>query len=929
MSAAQTETITNTGNGNLIVSTVTVVGTNAGDFAVSADTCTGSTVPPNSACTVSVTFTPSATGSRSATLNFTDNASDSPQTVTLSGTGTGPEPGFSPPSFSFGNQFKGTSSATQTETVTNIGTLNLVISAVTVAGSNAGDFAKSADTCTGATLESTATCTVSVTFTPSVVGSRSATLSFADNIPSSPQTVALSGTGTAPAVSLSAPSLSFGYQLLSALSTPLTETVTNSGNANLTISTVTLAGTNVGDFAKSVDTCTGATVPPNGDCTVSVTITPSALASRSATLTFADNAFDSPQTVGLSGTGALPAASLSTSSFGFSSQVLNTTSDAQAETVTNISPVNLTISTVTLGGTNASDFATSGDGCTGSTVAPNASCTVSITFTPSSTGSRTASLTFTDNAPSSPQTSSLTGTGGTQLAGVFTQRYDNARSGENTQELSLTPSNVTVGQFGRLFILPVDGQVYAQPLYVTNVAIPSQGTHNVVYVATENDSVYAFDADTYSATPLWEDNFLNPTAGVTTVPAQDLITNNDPSGIIPVIGITGTPVIDPGSGTLYVVGYTKELQDPTCTANCAYNYVHRLHALDITTGAEKFGGPVIISASVPGNGYDSVGGTVTFTGLHHLQRPGLLLLNGTVYIGFGSHSDNDPYHGWLMAYNATTLQQTAVLNITPNGEEGSIWQGGGGISVDESGYIYVVTANGTFDANTGGVDYGESVLKLQVQSGHFQVLDYFTPANYAVLNQEDLDLGSSPALIMPDQPGAHAHLLATGGKDGRVWILNRDNLGQLQTNDAGALQVIPGISDLLIGGATYWNGNMYLQEVGDFLFQYPLQNGVAQTPISSPDQFGGYPDSPTVVSANGKDNAILWLVQSNTYGSGGVEVLYAFDADNVANELYDSTQAPNRSDHAGPAIKFVVPTVANGKVYIAASGEVDVYGLLP
>jgi len=249
--------------------------------------------------------------------------------------------------------------------------------------------------------------------------------------------------------------------------------------------------------------------------------------------------------------------------------------------------------------------------------------------------------------------------------------------------------------------------------------------------------------------------------------------------------------------------------------------------------------------------------------------------------------------------------------------------------VDESGYIYVVTANGTFDANTGGVDYGESVLKLQVQSGQFQVLDYFTPANYAVLNQEDLDLGSSPALIMPDQPGAHAHLLATGGKDGRVWILNRDNLGQLQTNDAGALQVIPGISDLLIGGATYWNGNMYLQEVGDFLFQYPLQNGVAQTPISSPDQFGGYPDSPTVVSANGKDNAILWLVQSNTYGSGGVEVLYAFDADNVANELYDSTQAPNRSDHAGPAIKFVVPTVANGKVYIAASGEVDVYGLLP
>jgi hypothetical protein len=216
-----------------------------------------------------------------------------------------------------------------------------------------------------------------------------------------------------------------------------------------------------------------------------------------------------------------------------------------------------------------------------------------------------------------------------------------------------------------------------------------------------------------------------------------------------------------------------------------------------------------------------------------------------------------------------------------------------------------------------------------VQSGQFHVVDYFTPFNQQTLSAEDLDLGSSHALLLPDQPGAHPHLLATGGKDGRVWILNRDNLGHIQTNDAGAVQIIPGLSDLLFGGATFWNGNLYLQEVGDFLFQFPMQNGTVQTPISSPEQFGGYPDSPAVVTSNGTSNGVLWFVQTTAGGSGGRAILRAYDATNIADELYSSAQAANGSDQMGPAVKFVVPTVANGKVYVGASGELDVYGLLP
>jgi hypothetical protein len=690
--------------------------------------------------------------------------------------------------------------------------------------------------------------------------------------------------------------------------------------------------TNPGDFTKGSDTCAGQMVTANSTCSVGVTFKPSAWGNRSATLNYADNAANNPQTVALSGTGANGAVTLSPSSgLSFGGQMLHVASSWKTLTLTSNGAVNLSVTKVALGGTNASEFVINADNCTGHSIAPNSTCMVKVTFAPAAMGVRSATISFADDATGSPQAANLTGTGISQLAGVLTNRYDNQRTGQNTQETFLTTSNVVLGQFGKLFALPVDGQVYGQPLYMQNVTIPNQGVHNVVLVTTAHDSVYAFDADGQSTTPLWQTSFLNAGAGVTTVPTADVYTSGDPPDMTPEIGITSTPVIDPVGGTLYVTAKTREpLGSTTCTSNGSHDYCYRLHALDITTGAEKLGGSVVINASVVGDSWlDSVNGVVTFGALRGLQRVGLLLLNGTVYLGFGSHADIDPYHGWLMAYDAITLEQTAVFCVTPSGTEGALWNSGGGISADANGYLYVVTSNGTFDINTGGNDYGDAVLKMKLQSSQFQVLDYFTPANQDMLRNDDLDLGTSPAIILPDQPGKYPHLLAVGGKDGRIWLINRDNLGQYQTNDAGAVQIISGLSDALFDGFSYWNGNLYVNEVGDFLYQFPLVNGRAQTPNTSSSQFGGFPNVAPVISSNGTAHGVLWFVRTNAYDSRGPAVLYAFDANNLADPIYTSAQATNGSDRAGPAVKFVLPTVANGKVYVGTYGEVDVYGLLP
>ena len=296
------------------------------------------------------------------------------------------------------------------------------------------------------------------------------------------------------------------------------------------------------------------------------------------------------------------------------------------------------------------------------------------------------------------------------------------RTGQDLNETVLTPSNVNSSTFGKLASYPLDGLTLASPLYVQNVNIPGQGVHNIVIVATEHDSVYAFDADGKSSTPLWHVNFTNPSAGVTTVPAAD----TGETGDIPnEIGITGTPVIDPATGTIYVVAATKEVSGGTT------NYVQRLHALDLTTGAEKFGGPVVIQASVPGTGTGSSGGTLPFDPLHENQRTGLLLLNGVVYFGFSSHGDVEPFHGWVLGYNASTLKQVMVYNATPNGNDGGVWMDGDGIASDSTGSLYFISGDGQMDANTGGSDYGDSFIRLST-SGTVQ--DYFSPSVQSTLD---------------------------------------------------------------------------------------------------------------------------------------------------------------------------------------------------
>ena len=309
-----------------------------------------------------------------------------------------------------------------------------------------------------------------------------------------------------------------------------------------------------------------------------------------------------------------------------------------------------------------------------------------------------------------------------------------------------------------------------------NVNIPGQGFHNVVIVATEHDSVYAFDADGRSSSPLWHVNFTNPAAGVTTVPAAD----TGETGDIPnEIGITGTPVIDPATGTIYVVAKTKEVSGGTTS------YVQRLHALDLTTGAEKFGGPVVIQASVPGTGNGSSGGTLTFNSLRENQRTGGLLANGVVYFGFSSHGDVEPFHGWVLGYNASTLQQVMVYCTTPNGDDGGVWMDGDGIATDSTGSLYFISGDGPMDANTGGSDYGDSFIRLST-SGTVQ--DYFSPSVQSTLDSQNLDLGSGGVLLLPDQSGAHPHEMVSAGKNGTVYLVDRDNMGHFNSSSDQIVQ---------------------------------------------------------------------------------------------------------------------------------------------
>lgn len=508
---------------------------------------------------------------------------------------------------------------------------------------------------------------------------------------------------------------------------------------------------------------------------------------------------------------------------------------------------------------------------------------------------------------------------------VTTYHNDPYRTGQNLRETALTPG--AISGFGKLFSQSVDGQVYAQPLYVPNVPITGKETHNVVFIATENDSVYAFDADSNTganAMPLWQAAFANPVNGVTAVTSTELGCINT----MPLVGITGTPVIDVATSTLYVVAKTKEV-----TAGVTA-YYQRLHTLDVTSGAEKFGGPFVIKASVPGTCGPNTHGRVAFSPYHQFQRAGLVLNKGILYIAFASHCDIDPYTGWVMAFNPRTGKLIDTFNDGPDQGpvpycRAGIWQSGAAPAVDTSGNLYFATGNGYFNANnTGGNDYGDSAIKLSLLRTGFAITDYFTPYNEASLDGGDLDLGSGGVLLLPDQPGPNPHLLVEVGKEGSIYLVNRDNMGKF--NASGDTQIVQELANA-IGGVwgmpAYFNGTVYFGGSADSLKAFSLTNGLfGPAPASqSVHVYGGYGPTPSV-SANGNKDGIVWAVDTAGYPNSPA-VLYAYDATNLANQLYSSGLNPH--DQMGPAAKFTVPTIANGKVYAGTANTVEVFGLLP
>ena len=504
-------------------------------------------------------------------------------------------------------------------------------------------------------------------------------------------------------------------------------------------------------------------------------------------------------------------------------------------------------------------------------------------------------------------------------APVATSQYNNARTGATLNETTLTPQNVNARQFGKLGAYKVDGAVYAQPLYVPDVPIPGKGTHNVLFVATEHDSVYAFDADKPGDTPLWQVSFLESKRGVTTVPAPQ---TNCPF-IAPEVGITSTPVIDMKTGTLYVLART--MIGRTLSKN---EFFQNLHALAITTGVEKFGGPKIVSATAKGTGDGAENGLVSFNDLRENPRAALLLSNDVLYLTWASSCDVDPYHGWVMAYDPATLEQKATLNVTPDGSEGGIWMSDAGPAADAAGNVYVPIGNGTFDANKdGGRDWGDSILKLGLEGSTLKIRDSFTPFNQEALSKTDADLGSSGPTLLPDQSGNPAHILVQPGKSGAIYVINRDKMGGYGKDSDAVVQKFT-LSGGCYTAAAYWNGRVFIACEDDRVRSYDVMKGqLRETPAVSSIRFDNPGATPTI-SANGNQDAILWAVATKTWnGPAQAAVLYAFDAVKMGMPLYSSEQNATR-DHAADATRFVVPVVMKGRVYIGTLGEVEVYGLL-
>jgi len=589
---------------------------------------------------------------------------------------------------------------------------------------------------------------------------------------------------------------------------------------------------------------------------------------------------------------------------------------------------------------------------TGGALNPAASASgVNVTLTaPSAAGVYT--LTATSVSDTSKSSSATIGV--TDLAGAYTYHNDLARDGSNAQEYALTTANVTTASFGKLFSCTVDGAIYAQPLWVANLTVGG-GVHNVVFVATAHDGLFAFDADASPCLQLWTANLIDTNhganAGEITVPSGTTgnVVGSGYGDITPEVGVIGTPVIDPATRILYVL--SKSVDSAT-----KKNFYQRLHAIDLTTGNEKPGSPMAITSSTTFPGTGDGGSTVKFNPQTENQRAGLALVNGTVYVAWASHEDTGPYYGWVMgySYNGSTFTQTSVLNVVPNVGYGGIWMSGGAPAADAAGNLYLLTANGGFDAGNASApnnDYGDSYLKL---SNTLQVMDYFTPSDQASDESNDYDFGAGGAAVLADLPAGSpvTHLALGGGKDSQLYVINRDQMGQL--GDANAWEQISLGTKNSFHGAIFstpalWNNNLYVAGVNAPLSAFQLDTTTAMftaaSTTSSPSTGFHFPGSTPSVSASGTTNGIVWALDVSQYCTQqspgcGPAVLHAYDATNLKNELWNSGGA---TDTAGNAVKFTVPTIANGKVYVGTRGndtgkssgqgtvfgELDVYGLKP
>jgi hypothetical protein len=820
----------------------------------------------------------------------------------------------------FGNQQLGTSSNPQTLTVSNNQAVPLNFSSIQLASPN---FVQS-NTC-GSSIAANSSCIITVVFTPKALGALKGVIKLTDDASNSPQAINLSGFGTLGPVTFSPPGIFFGNIFVRTTSAPQTITLSNNQSGPLTISGIS---TSLAAFTQDND-CPNI-LSAGASCTITLTFTPSAIKTFQGFLIDNDDSATSPNQISVRGTGVSPVTVSPTSGVPFGSQVIHTSSSPQIVTVSNVQNVTLNFSSIQLLSPNFHQSNTCG-----SSIPANSSCTVTIVFTPTLLGPLTGVVKLSDDASNSPQAIQLSGTGVAasptptpsatptanptptpsptpsptpgSIASVLTYHYDNIRSGANTNETILTPANVNMKQFGKLFSVPVDSLILAQPLFVPNLQVPGLGTHNVVYIGTQHNSLYAFDAD--NGATLWSVN-LGPyqpkSGGESDIDA----------------GIIGTPVID--SNTIYVVARTLR--------NGISNY--ELHALNITTGVEAPSSPMVISGRVSGTGYGSAGGVVTFTPAAQRQTLASLLDNGVLYIGFSNcqygSCDGDGFghaHGWLFVYNPSNLQQQGVFVTSPNDYGAGIWEGGGGPAADVAHNIYFSTGNGDFDVGQGGSDYGDSVLKLT--PGSLAVQDYFTPFNAATLAANDEDLGAGGVTLLPDQPASPTHLLVTAGKQGLIYLINRDNMGQFDGNVDHVVQELPGIN-ALYSTPTFWNNTLYFGGANsDHVKAFSLSNGsLSVSPTSQSIEKNPSIWTVTLVSANGQTNGILWAVQHGGSPTGN-EVLHAYDATNLTKELYTSSQAGTRDLPGIPGIPFESFIEANGKVYVpTGQPQLTVFGLL-